>query len=67
MEPSQKHPAIASFLDNISGRSGAITSNVCVRPPIGCGKPISKFKDELSAREYTISGLCQECQDKIWG
>lgn len=24
------------------------------------------FKDRLSAREYTISGLCQECQDKTF-
>ncbi len=24
------------------------------------------FKDELSRREYFISGLCQECQDKIF-
>ena len=21
------------------------------------------FKDELSEKEYTISGMCQECQD----
>jgi len=33
-----------------------------------CGKPIkiSGFRDELSLREYTISGLCQKCQDRIF-
>ena len=25
------------------------------------------FKDELSKKEYSISGLCQDCQDKIFG
>lgn len=25
------------------------------------------FRDELSKKEYKISGLCQECQDKIFG
>jgi len=25
------------------------------------------FKDELSRREYAISGLCQKCQDKTFG
>lgn len=27
----------------------------------------TKFKDELSRKEYKISGLCQKCQDKIFG
>lgn len=25
------------------------------------------FRDTLSQREYLISGLCQNCQDSIWG
>jgi len=25
------------------------------------------FKDAASTREYEISGLCQECQDKTYG
>ena len=25
------------------------------------------FKDGLSLREYKISGMCQECQDKTFG
>lgn len=33
-----------------------------------CKEPISMdgFKDQLSRREYEISGLCQKCQDKIF-
>ncbi len=25
------------------------------------------FKDELSKKEFKISGLCQECQDETFG
>ena len=33
-----------------------------------CGQKIdeSDFRDELSKREYEISGMCQQCQDKIF-
>lgn len=38
----------------------------CARVPVGCGKPLVPFKDTLSAKEYGISGLCQNCQDEIF-
>lgn len=33
-----------------------------------CGKKIKMedFKDKLSVAEYKISGMCQECQDKVF-
>ena len=34
-----------------------------------CSKEIyilHEFKDELSLREYSISGLCQSCQDEMF-
>jgi hypothetical protein len=33
-----------------------------------CGKPIcmEDFKDELSKKEFTISGTCQECQNGVF-
>ena len=31
-----------------------------------CGGPIDKFRDELSQREYRISGMCQVCQDEVF-
>lgn len=27
---------------------------------------LKDFKDELSKKEYTISGLCQKCQDETF-
>ena len=33
-----------------------------------CNQPVSKdeFKDELSKKEYVISGMCQSCQDDVF-
>jgi predicted restriction endonuclease len=43
----------------------AVENNRC---PI-CGAEIdpNDFRDELSKKEYGISGLCQGCQDDIFG
>lgn len=67
MKPSNKSPEMTDLLESVFRRSSAITSNHCIPSPIGCGKPIGPFRDELSEKEYTISGLCQECQDKVFG
>lgn len=34
-----------------------------------CSAVISEkeFRDELSKKEWKISGLCQKCQDKVFG
>ena len=36
---------------------------------IFCGKKIliDEFRDELSYKEFTISGICQKCQDDPGG
>lgn len=44
-------------------RSEAQLQQICV----DCGKPATEFRDGLSAKEYTISGFCQQCQDKTFG
>ena len=68
-EPTKKAPELEQFLEEVSGRTSAIHENVCINPPLGCGKPIklSDFRNEISQREYRISGLCQQCQDEIFG
>jgi hypothetical protein len=50
----------------IPGRTLAISTNTCMPAPIGCGKPITEFRDSLSRREYFISALCQSCQDSVF-
>ena len=32
-----------------------------------CEKLVGQFRDELSKREFEISGMCQECQDNVFG
>ncbi len=34
-----------------------------------CGRTINvdEFRDDLSRKEYRISGLCQMCQDEVFG
>lgn len=67
MKPSTKSPRITEFLESNFKRTTAIERNYCIPHPIGCGKEIKEFRDSSSEREYTISGLCQDCQDKIFG
>ena len=47
------------------GRSRILAQagNGCVR----CGESAVDFRDELSRKEFGISGFCQKCQDKIFG
>ena len=32
-----------------------------------CKQSVGEFRDDLSRQEFHISGLCQVCQDKIFG
>ena len=31
-----------------------------------CSKEVGEFRDDLSKKEYSISGMCQKCQDKVF-
>lgn len=69
MIPSKKSPNIERLIKNTAGidRIESIHKELCIDKPFGCGQPITEFRDALSKKEYTISGLCQSCQDKIFG
>jgi len=64
MEPSCKSAAIDLFISKFMGKSREIqiASNLCMTCP---GDAIT-FRDKLSEQEYTISGMCQICQDQIF-
>ena len=66
--PAIKSPRVNNFLKNRFGvdREQSILDEVCVAAPIGCGKPVVKFRTDDDAREYEISGLCQSCQDNLF-
>lgn len=59
--PTPKAPEIDSLLTSLTGisRMEAATKGLCT----WCKKPLTPFKDELSRKEYKISGMCQACQD----
>jgi len=61
---SDKNPVIESILEEISAiigtpRSVAFSEKRCVI----CGGDASTFRNELSLKEYSLSGMCQVCQD----
>ena len=69
MEPIEpKAPGIEKALEDLAqfgfgrSRKSSMETQTCV----SCGKSAIEFKDELSAREYKISGLCQVCQDEFF-
>lgn len=53
----------AAIEDMFPGTTEAINSHKC---PL-CNRPIGEFRDALSRKEYNISGMCQKCQDDIFG
>lgn len=69
MIPSNKTPEMERVLSRSFGfdRKERIESNRCCPAPIGCGGEAIEFRDEISRKEYSISGLCQNCQDSIFG
>ena len=62
-----KHPEIELLLANLTGvdRVKSIETGTCV----SCDGDVLKtaFRDPLSFKEFTISGLCQPCQDSVFG
>ena len=44
-------------------RIESITEDKC----ISCGGEANQFNNDLSRREFTISGFCQKCQDSVFG
>ena len=67
MEPTKKSPAIDNVIQTTFkfDRVASIRGNTCVF----CQKtidPETEFKDALSRKEFTISGICYGCQQKVF-
>ena len=69
MKATNKAPEIEAFLSSLINspltREETIEQGICS----GCGSDVldTSFRDKLSFTEFTISGLCQKCQDDIFG
>ena len=63
--PSKKSSIIEELLTELNGgrsRRAYIHANRCVR----CEGDARHFINEVSRREYAISGWCQHCQDEMF-
>lgn len=62
--PTPKSPVIEALLTAMCGisRQEASEKHICTV----CRGDVSEFHDELSLKEYEISGMCQKCQDAIF-
>jgi len=47
--------------------NAAALRNVGICPFCGESVDVAIFKDDLSRKEFNISGLCQDCQDETFG
>ena len=63
--PTEKSSIVESAISSILGkdRRSYILAGKCVMT----GEDAGPFRDELSEKEYQISGLGQKAQDEIWG
>ena len=51
-----------TYVDVINTKNEMVEAELCA----WCGTYASTFKDKQSKKEYSISGLCQDCQDKTF-
>lgn len=64
----KRHPQVQKFIDNLAEK--AFGEKPTLGKCVFCHKeinPETDFKDELSKKEYGISGICQEYQDETFG
>ena len=69
MKPTVKAQGIEDVLTALSGdaRRHAVYENRCLKQPIGCGQVVVPEEwDALTQKEFSISGLCADCQDSIF-
>lgn len=57
--PSKKAPALEAMFERMFKRTTHITNGTCAR----CGEEVPGFSTQEKAVEYTISALCEDCQD----
>ena len=66
-QPSEKAPALDAFITSLLGidRKESIETKTCAT--CNADVELDSFKDKLSLKEFHISGMCQHCQDSVFG
>jgi hypothetical protein len=64
-QPSKKSEEMENAISMMFkvDRRASIISRACTT----CGGDCVDFKDALSEKEFQISGMCQNCQDSVFG
>ena len=61
---SNKTPEMRNAIEGMfPGTKAKIDAGKCPT----CGEPAGSFRDDISRKEFAISGMCQECQDSVFG
>ena len=64
-DPEYKNPILEGLLTELnSGRNrrSYILNDICIK----CEGDASRFTDEVSRKEFAISGWCQHCQNEMF-
>ena len=71
IQPSFKAPQIDALLSEIifngKDRVTCISEGICVTCDEARDLKATSFRDDISRKEYSISGMCQSCQDDVFG
>jgi|TARA_R110002012_G_scaffold255404_1_gene435343 hypothetical protein len=66
-----KAPQVDALLSEIifngKDRVTCISEGICVTCDEAHGLVATSFRDDISRKEYSISGMCQSCQDDVFG
>ena len=69
--PAWKAPQIDALLSEIifngKDRVTVIKEGKCLTCDEAQGLIATSFRDDVSRKEYAISGMCQSCQDDVFG
>lgn len=50
------------FASKAIGGHNALNAGLCPT----CSGEVGEFRDDLSIKEFSISGMCQKCQDSVF-
>jgi len=64
---SKKDPKTRTFLDRLQDKMYGRHQDGVICVTCGATVPPESFRDDLSRKEFTISGMCQTCQDRVFG
>ena len=66
-----RSPEMQEVVDTVALKLGGRTLTECHKKKLcsDCGRKVDmdSFRDELSKKEYSLSGFCQKCQDNFFG